>query len=252
MDPYEADDEGRGPEDDPRSGRVRAPGIGGLSRPYRVVAALALGVVAVVAGTHLAMVFLHVAPSNTVTKQHGDVVGDWIYPEFEQNWKLFAPNPLQQNIAVEARAEVKAPDGERTLTGWEGLSAEDGAAIDGNLLPSHTQQNELRRAWDFYASTHDSDDNRPSGGLRSELSDRYVHRIALMRLAERAPEGAKVTQVQLRVRTTNVQPPDWSTEKIEAKPSLRQLPWWPVTARDADLGAGRAPAGAGARSEDAR
>src|SRR6185295_5509695 len=62
-------------------------GIAGLSLPYQVAAALALAGVAVVGVVHIAMVFLHVAPSNTVTKQHGKVVDDWIYPEFEQNWK---------------------------------------------------------------------------------------------------------------------------------------------------------------------
>lgn len=94
----------------------RAPGIAGLSTPYRVVTALALGVVAVAAGTHLAFVFLHVAPTNTVSRQHAKTIDSWIYPEFEQNWKLFAPNPLQQNIAVEARADVRGEDGELVTT----------------------------------------------------------------------------------------------------------------------------------------
>lgn len=137
--------------------------------------------VALVACVHVAMVFLHVAPSNTVYKQYGRAVDGWIYPEFEQNWKLFAPNPLQQNIAVQARAEVRTADGGTRTTGWYDLSARDGADIDGNPLPSHTQQNELRRAWDFYVSAHDSE-NRPSG-LRGQLSERYIRRIVVLRLS---------------------------------------------------------------------
>lgn len=138
MDSY--DDKGENPA--PPPGRPPSPppgpsrGIAGLSFPYQVVAALALAVVALVAVVHVAMVFLHVAPDNTVSKRYGEQVGDWVFPEFEQNWKLFAPNPLQQNVAVEVRAEISKADGSRHTTGWINLSAEDGAAIRGNPSPA--------------------------------------------------------------------------------------------------------------------
>jgi hypothetical protein len=212
-------------------------GVAALSPRYQIGAALALAVVAVVVCVHLGMVFLHVAPSNTVTKAHGTAIDDWVYPEFEQNWKLFAPNPLQQNIAVQVRAEVQAGNGEVRTTGWYDLSAEDGRAIDGNLLPSHTQQNELRRAWDFFLATHDSS-NRPSG-LRGSLSESYMRRIVALRLQrdDAAGKGGVIERVQVRSRTTNVPPPKWSTEKISDQPMYRVLPWWPVTAADTHGGA---------------
>lgn len=211
-------------------------GIAALSPRYQVAAALALAVIAVTACVHIGMLFLHVAPANTVTKQHGQTVDDWIYPEFEQNWKLFAPNPMQQNIAVQARAEIRTDSGSTRTTGWYDLSARDGAAIDGNLLPSHTQQNELRRAWDFYVAAHDAQ-NRPRG-LRGELSERYIRRIAMMRVEREEPggRGATIERVQVRSRTTNVPAPQWSDEKVSAKPVLRQLPWWSVTPDDMPLG----------------
>ncbi|MEU1535390.1 DUF5819 family protein [Streptomyces fagopyri] len=207
-------------------------GIGALSLRHQIVAALALAVVAVVACVHLGMVFLHVAPSNTVTKQHGKAIDEWIYPEFEQNWKLFAPNPLQQNIDVQVRARVRTTDGGATETGWYDLSALDGAAIDGNPLPSHTQQNELRRAWDFYVGTHDNGD-RPVG-LRGGLSEDYLRRVVLLRLGREGAgdRGAVVERVQVRSRTTNVRPPEWSDEQVSDKPVLRELPWWPVPEKD--------------------
>ncbi|MFE2964782.1 DUF5819 family protein [Streptomyces sp. NPDC059340] len=212
---------------------VPAPtGIASLPLRSQVVAALALAVVAVVACVHLGMVFLHVAPSNTVTKQHGRAIDDWIYPEFEQNWKLFAPNPLQQNIDVQVRAQVRGADGGITETGWYDLSALDGAAIDGNLLPSHTQQNELRRAWDFYTGTHDNQ-NRPVG-LRGDLSQRYLRRVVVLRLDREGAggKGAVVESVQVRSRTTNVPPPKWSEEQVSDTPVLRELPWWTVPEED--------------------
>ncbi|GGN65956.1 hypothetical protein GCM10011579_037010 [Streptomyces albiflavescens] len=219
----------------PREPVVEPPALTGIAAlPLRsqIAAALALAVVAVVACVHLGMVFLHVAPSNTVTKQHGRAIDEWIYPEFEQNWKLFAPNPLQQNIAIQVRALVRTSDGTSRETGWYDLSALDGQAIDGNLLPSHTQQNELRRAWDFYASTHDGQ-NRPAG-LRGDLSERYLRRIAVLRLDREhaGGAGAVVERLQVRSRTTNVPPPKWSEEKVSDKPIVRELPWWSVPDSD--------------------
>ncbi|GGX12653.1 hypothetical protein GCM10010297_37620 [Streptomyces malachitofuscus] len=208
------------PPAEPRSG------VAALSLRYQIGAAAALALVAVAVCVHLGMTFLHVAPSNTVSKQHRETIENWIYPEFEQNWKLFAPNPLQQNIAVQVRAEVLTADGASRTTGWYDLSAQDGRAIDGNPAPSHTQQNELRRAWDFFVSTHDND-NRPVGH-RGALSEAYLRRIMVMRLdrADAAGPGGTLARVQVRSRTTNVPPPDWSDEKISTTPVYRTLPWW--------------------------
>lgn len=210
----------------PRVTARRAPGIAGLSKPYRVIAALALGAIVVAACAHLAFVFLHVAPSNTVGKRHAATIDGWIYPEFEQNWKLFAPNPLQQNIAVQVRAQVRTAGGELTTSAWRDLSAEDGAAIRHDPLPSHTRQNELRRAWDFFTGSHD-DDNKPNGE-RGELSEAYLRRIALERLAGWQRGGDRVVRIQLRSATTAVAAPKWSEERTDTRTYYRELPWWTV------------------------
>ncbi|MEU6840973.1 DUF5819 family protein [Streptomyces sp. NPDC046716] len=219
----------------PQPGRQ---GLAALSPGGRVAASLALAGIAVVACVHVLMVFLHVAPSNTMTKRHGKVVDAWVYPEFEQNWKLFAPNPLQQNIAVQTRAEVRASDGKLRTTGWYDLSAQDGAAIKGNLLPSHTTQNELRRAWDIYLGSHDAQNRATS--LRGTLSEQYMRRILVLRL-DRLGVGGKgdvIERVQIRSRSVTIAPPKWSDEKVNQKPVYRQLSWWTVTSRDAPLDSG--------------
>ncbi|MGX1029354.1 DUF5819 family protein [Streptomyces sp. SAI-097] len=221
---------GPGPaQEDPVQSPAPRTGVAALSPRYQVGAVVALAVVAVAVCAHIGLVFLHVAPSNTLTKQHGSVVDEWVFPEFEQNWKLFAPNPLQQNVSVQVRAEVSTAGGEIRTTGWYDLSAEDGRAIDGNPLPSHTQQNELRRAWDFFVASHDSDD-RPVG-VRGTLSETYLRRIALLRLDRdgAAGPGGVVERVQYRSRTTNVEPPPWSGEKVSDRPTVRELPWWSVS-----------------------
>lgn len=248
MDPYverdavEVGEDRPGPEEAERredgSGTGPGTGITALSLPYQVVVAVALAVVGVFACVHLAMVFLHVAPSNTLTQRHGQAVDDWIYPEFEQNWKLFAPNPLQQNLAVEVRAEIAGEGGELRTTDWIDLTAQDVAAIRYNPVPSHSQQNELRRAVDFYRSSH-SDDNRPNG-LRGRLSERYIHRIALLRLdSDPSLHGSDVRRIQLRTVVRPVPAPDWSSEKTDATPSHRDLPWWRVTDADRPAGSNR-------------
>ncbi|MGP3635252.1 DUF5819 family protein [Streptomyces sp. 24-1644] len=225
----DADADTDGPGDDLHgTAGVPRSGIAGLSRSYQVVAALALSVIGVLAAIHLAMVFLHVAPSNTLTKQHSEAIDDWVYPEFEQNWKLFAPNPLQQNIAVHVRADVAGADGRRT-TPWMSLSGEDGEAIRGNLLPSHVDQNELRRGWDFYLNSHDSE-NR-SNGMRGDLSERYIRRIVMLRLSEH-DYGGTVERIQVRSAVRSVPAPAWSEEKINTRPNYRVLPWWTITSAD--------------------
>ncbi|MFR9798379.1 DUF5819 family protein [Streptomyces sp. MS06] len=204
-----------------------------MSPRYQVGAAVALAVVAVAVCVHLGMVFLHIAPSNTVTRQHGDAVDEWVYPEFEQNWKLFAPNPLQQNISVEVRAQVETEGGALRTTDWLDLSAQDGRAIDGNPLPSHTRQNELRRAWDLYSATH-TEDNRAKG-LRGTLAETYLRRIGVLRLERTgvADRDGALQMVQFRSRTVNVAPPPWSGEQVSQDPVYRTLSWWTVPADEA-------------------
>ncbi|MFI2735000.1 DUF5819 family protein [Streptomyces sp. NPDC018711] len=224
-------------------------GIMALSLPYQVVAAVALGVVGVFACVHLAMVFLHVAPSNTLTKRHGEVVDDWIYPEFEQNWKLFAPNPLQTNVALEVRVELApAADGGRRTTGWVDLTAQDIEAIQHNPIPSHSQQNQLRRAVDFYTNTHN--DNGRSNGLRGDLSEQYMRRLVMLRLdALEGPDGRalgpEVRRIQLRTVSRPVPAARWSTEKSRSTPSYRAFPWWTITEADRSSGAGASRTEAG-------
>ncbi|GGN38398.1 hypothetical protein GCM10012285_14260 [Streptomyces kronopolitis] len=210
--------------------------LAALSLPSRIIIGVAACVVAVVVAIHLAMMFLHVAPSNTLSKQQGGLISDYVYPEYEQNWKLFAPNPLQQNIAVQVRGQLRTADGAVRTTGWTDLTARDGQAILHNPLPSHTQQNQLRRAWELFSSSHNAQ-NRPVG-TRGELSERYIRRLVLARMeGEWTRGGGRVEQIQVRSQTTAVTPPPWSSEKISDKPVYRVLPWWQVTADDLPEGA---------------
>jgi hypothetical protein len=211
----------------PAGGRDRraGPGIAGLPRRYRALAGIGLVAVLAVACTHLAMVFFYVAPANTVSKQHAQLINRWVNPEFEQNWKLFAPNPLQQNIHVQARFETVDASGGRSVSDWRDLSAEDGAAILHNPLPSHTQQNELRRAWDYFTQTHDSKE-RPIGD-RGRLSEAYLRRIVVLRFGRDELPG-RLTRIEVRSATTAVAPPPYARERVDTRTFYRTFPWWTV------------------------
>ncbi|MFI9050493.1 DUF5819 family protein [Streptomyces sp. NPDC053427] len=209
--------------------------LAALSLPSRIVIGVAASAGAVIVAIHLAMMFLHVAPQNTLSKQRGDLISDYVYPEYEQNWKLFAPNPLQQNIDVQVRAQLRGADGTQRTTGWTDLTALDGSNILHNPVPSHTQQNMLRRSWEFYLGSHTAQNNPV--GMRGELSGRYVRRIVMYRMGAEWAKNGHVERMQVRSRTTAVSPPPWSTEKVSDKPMYRVLPWWQVTADDLPKGA---------------
>lgn len=215
-------------DDGTQPGAARTDGAGRRVWSPPALAVLVTGAVVLVGCTlgFLGAVFLHVAPPNTLYQQYQGQVDGLIYPEFEQNWKLFAPDPLQQNVTVDAR--VRTEHG--AIGGWIGLTAQDIAAIRGNPIPSHADQNVLRRAWDFYDSTHTAQDDSatgPNGGLAQE----YLKRIALQRIGREA-DGAAVTAIQLRAGTTSVAPPPWSRQTWSTQTQYRELGWWPVDDQD--------------------
>jgi hypothetical protein len=106
------------------------------------------------------------------------------------------------------------------------LSAPHLEAMKHNPLPSHLDQNVLRRSWDFYTETHDLK-NKPTNGMRSALSAEYLTRLALQRFG-RQWNGERVVKIQLASRTNAVSPPKWTGQKAPDTTEYRILPWWPV------------------------
>lgn len=215
---------------EPAAVDVLPPALNGSWSPLsRIVIAGTIAVVAIAVTVHLLLLFLYLAPSNAVSRQHDELVRGYVYPEFDQNWRLFAPNPLQTNINVHARAEVKSPDGSLRTTPWASLTDQDIAHIRGNPAPSHEYQNLLRQAWDFYTRQHDGDGK--AIGLLGELSETYVRRIAAHRLGPRL-DGGQMVKVQVYAAYTPIAPPKWSNETVDPRASQKVLAWWPVSKED--------------------
>ncbi|MFD9714989.1 DUF5819 family protein, partial [Streptomyces sp. NPDC060006] len=152
---------------------------------------------------HVLLVFLHVAPPNPLSQQYSRQINAWVFPLFEQNWRLFAPDPESVNRQISARTMHTAPDGSVQVSGWFDLTGVDNSAVRHHAFPSHTAQNMLRRAWSAYVETHGGDD-RPRSE-RALMLQRYLTNIAADRIATH--RGGTFESVQLRVITVPIAAP---------------------------------------------
>ncbi|WP_434597967.1 DUF5819 family protein [Streptomyces sp. A5-4] len=172
---------------------------------------------------HVVLVFLHVAPANTVSKRYSPAINAWVYPYFEQNWRLFAPDPDSVNRQILVRTAHTRSDGSVKVSTWFDLTAVDNSAVEHNVFPSHTAQNLLRRAWTSYTETHGGDDKARTE--RAVMIQKYVSNIAADRVA--AHNGGTFDFIQLRVVTQPIPAPGSHPPKPTEN---RLLPWWKVTA----------------------
>ncbi|MFH9399101.1 DUF5819 family protein [Streptomyces sp. NPDC017638] len=197
------------------------------SRALRAGLHSAVGLFLVVALIHVVVVFLAVAPSNSLSRRYSQQINAWVYPLFEQNWRLFAPNPDSVNRQILARTARTASDGGMRVSPWLDLTAVDRAAVKHHVFPSHTAQNLLRRAWSSYVDTHGADDTARSE--RAAMMQTYLGNIAADRVAGH-DKGRRFDFIQLRVVTRPVAAPDATAGDRPPTPvENRLLPWWKVT-----------------------
>jgi hypothetical protein len=185
-----------------------------------LVAGTAVAAVAVL-GAHLAATFLYNAPANPLSQRYAKQVQWWIEPLFDQNWRLFAPNPISENVSVQARASLD-PDGR--VTGWVDLSAQDRAAVLHDPIPGHLAENGLRNAWFQWLETHD--DNGDPTAHDASVMQSYLLNLVLGRL--RGQVGATIGSVQIRAVTTLLPGPGRTA--AQTAPQTRTLTWWTVPA----------------------
>jgi hypothetical protein len=178
---------------------------------------------------HLGAVFFSIAPANSISQRYQPEINAYVGPEFEQNWQLFAPNPISANTDVEVRVQTNTARGHRPHSGWINLTAQDVAHIRGNLIPSHTDQDLLYQAWYYYTYWHNARDM--SLGSGGPMSQEYVKRIALQRLG-RDWKGDPIAAIQVRSAVTPIPGPAWTGVQQRARTSYWTLQWWPVTDSD--------------------
>ncbi|MFJ3989636.1 DUF5819 family protein [Streptomyces sp. NPDC090032] len=175
---------------------------------------------------HVVLVFLHVAPANTLSKRYSPQINAWVFPFFEQNWRLFAPDPESVNRQILVRTAHTERDGPVQVSPWFDLTAVDSSAVEHQAFPSHTAQNMLRRAWAGYVDSHGGDDKARTE--RALMMQKYLSNIAADRVADR--RGGSFDFIQLRVVALPIAVPGAAAGDRPPKPvENRLLPWWKVT-----------------------
>lgn len=208
-----------------------------LSKRWRVGLAAFAGLAALVTGLHMVACFLQVAPRNAISVRFASPLNAWIFPWFEQNWSMFAPNPVSENWQILARVQNGSTGRQ---SDWYDISAADYANIRGNPFPSHATMNELRRAWDTYDHSHDLLD-RPTVGFRSVLFADYLRNIAVQRTEKMT--HMPFNFIQVRVVRSPVAPPGANFTPASI---WRRLPWWPTSGDIGTVPATSSPTGANA------
>ncbi|MEC4017440.1 DUF5819 family protein [Streptomyces sp. H27-D2] len=209
---------------------VAAESILALPRPLKAAIGTVVTLCLTVSLVHVLLVFLHVAPPNSISQRYSKQINSWVYPLFEQNWRLFAPNPESVNYQISARTARTSQGGAGQVSEWFDLTAIDDSAVQHSIFPSHTEQNMLRRAWSSYLELHGGDDQPHS--RRAGMMQQYLSNIAAQRVA--AYRHDAFGTIQLRVITQPIAAPEAASgsQPAAAAPTpgnTRYLPWWKVT-----------------------
>jgi hypothetical protein len=125
---------------------------------------------------------------------------------------------MSGNLTVQARARTVAG----VVTPWVDISAVDYAATTHDPMPSHVNQNELRRAWFGYAAA------LPGSGVpnsdEGRMLQQYLVNIATSRLAGTVPGPYETVQIQATV--TPIPAPGSTTPPV---PSVQTTLWLNVS-----------------------
>ncbi|TDD68209.1 hypothetical protein E1262_16595 [Jiangella aurantiaca] len=218
------------------------------------VAFFLVGVVAL----HFAATFLWNAPDNPIKDSVGGQVSGYMRPFFQQNWSLFAPNPVNAEDELRVRAQVEDPQtGELRTTDWEDPTRLEWTLITHDPAPSRASRltsnlhRRVNTAWgaltdeqqDIVATDYqDMSDWRPladdliaaQGG---ETSSRVANMVRADRVATgyatqfaKAIWGEDVVAVQFQLVRTPV--PRWH-QRFDPPPetpqqTIREFGWRPA------------------------
>lgn len=212
-----------------------------------------VGVVAI----HVAVTFLWNAPDNPIKESVSGEVSGYMRPFFQQNWSLFAPNPVNAEDELLVRAQVTDPQtGEVRTTDWERPTLMEWTLVHHGPAPSRASRitsnlhRRVNSAWNdlsdqqqeiMAADYVDMEDWEPladdlvdaQGG---ETSSRVANMVRADRVATgyatqfaRAMWGEDVVAVQFQLRRTPV--PRWDERHDPPEhPSFttREFGWRPV------------------------
>ncbi|MBN6053149.1 hypothetical protein JYK22_14510, partial [Nonomuraea sp. RK-328] len=184
-----------------------------LSGPRRKIIVAWFLFCALLLAFHFVAVFLYLAPRNPVSAWSAETVNAYIRPYFQQNWELFAPDPIDYNTRVLVRARIRDSSGAERITPWTDISEPGRERIRGSLFPGRLSRlviggHEIMNDSDV-APTTTSPETEDTAERPSESgppdptaqSQAVRHMSAIATLAARAAWGDGITAVQVRIST---------------------------------------------------
>lgn len=187
----------------------------------RALVGLTVLVTGVLVAVQMTATFLYNAPSSLVTQKYAAQVSWWMTPLLTQNWQLFAPNPISENLELDARASV-GPGA--SVTPWLNISAIDDAVTLDNPVPGHLTMNALRNAWREFADTHTSNGLPNADSPMAATAQAYLQNLVLGYLRPR--ETQTIDSIQIRFVVTLL--PGTGRTAAQTAPQTQTLPWWLV------------------------
>ncbi len=197
-----------------------------------------IGVACFLAVAHVLATLLYLMAESPVRRLAQGAVDAYMSPLFEQDWHLFAPDPLIASLDLAVRCRSAGPAGTVETSPWFQVSAEYNRRHDRDRLGG-TQR--LKRAFSYNYLRFGGTDPRidaerlAQGGQDADPAARRLGRLA-SEACRRAVGEERLTLVQARVRSTpTLTPVVDGSPQYEA--GVTEFPWMPVARLRFPLGA---------------
>ena len=79
-------------------------------------------ILSVVLLIHFGFTFIYLSPANPFKSKHWETIFGYMNPVFTQNWKLFAPNPANQQMNLDIRVQYVDQAGKTRQTDWKSIT----------------------------------------------------------------------------------------------------------------------------------
>ncbi|WP_437586174.1 DUF5819 family protein [Sorangium sp. So ce1000] len=93
-----------------------------MRRFLRVLSTSAPALLAAALCFHFAMTLSYLTPQNPLQLRFARLISGYMNPLFQQNWHLFAPDPISDTRLLMVACRLREPDGSTTETGWTDIT----------------------------------------------------------------------------------------------------------------------------------
>ena len=127
------------------------------------------------------MTILYIAPINPISLDLNPQISYYMEPLFQQNWRLFAPNPVSEERGLLVRARIKQADGNILETGFHDFTSPLIQDIHSIRLFPPRRTRLVSSIFQFL-------------GFRDPIADRLRSRIDEIRIGEFTDENANIRE----------------------------------------------------------